>query len=110
MTKNLKALGAVSAETPATSSHLGPPCPSQEAAGRDKPLEQQPPVRANSSLASGRRGLRIPAFCHTYGVGRTTAFRLLKEGQLTLYKVGRVTLIDADEAERWWRSCAKGQR
>lgn len=55
------------------------------------------------------RGLRIPAFCSHYGVGRSTVFKLIKEGKLTRLKVGRCTLIDADDAERWWRSCREEQ-
>lgn len=58
----------------------------------------------------GVRAWRVDPFCKAHGIGRTTFYRIVKDGDLKVHKVGRVTLIDADEAERWWASCAKGQR
>lgn len=55
------------------------------------------------------RGLRIPTVCRRYGIGRSSVYRLIKEGKLTRLKVGRCVLIDAADAERWWRECVQGQ-
>lgn len=54
-----------------------------------------------------QRGLRIDEFCKLYRVGRTTAYRLLREGKLIRIKIGRSTRLDAEEAERWFKSCAQ---
>ena len=80
------------------------------ATGPDAMHEAAPPLRAKASLTPGRRGWRVDPFCRDHGIGRTTFYRLVKEGHLKVHKVGRITLVDADEAERWWASCAKGAR
>jgi excisionase family DNA binding protein len=64
---------------------------------------------SKSTNEIAKRGIRIPAFCSHYGVGRSTVYRLIKEGKLARLKVGRCTLIDVDDAERWWRTCVRGQ-
>ncbi len=64
----------------------------------------------NRTNRSDQQGLSIPAFCTRYGVGRTTAFKILKDGVLARYKVGRRTLIHAEDAERWFQSCAQGPK
>ena len=78
---------------------------------------QQPKLTAGTMASTSNRtdksdeqGLGIPAFCKRYGVGRTTAFKILKDGVLARYKVGRRTLIHAEDAERWFQSCAQGPK
>jgi hypothetical protein len=45
----------------------------------------------------------IPAFCRTFGVGRTKAYELIGAGTLEAKKFGAKTLIDRASAERWYR-------
>ena len=47
------------------------------------------------------RALSIPEFCATYGVGKSTVYVGIAEGRLRARKVGRRTIIGADDAERW---------
>jgi excisionase family DNA binding protein len=50
----------------------------------------------------------LPDFCLTYGIGRTTAYRLIDAGELEARKVGRRTVIDAASAARWYASLPMG--
>lgn len=43
----------------------------------------------------------ILTFCGLYGIGRTLAYREIKEGRLKIVKVGRRTLITAEAAQQW---------
>ncbi len=43
----------------------------------------------------------ILTFCNLFGIGRTLAYREIKEGRLKIVKVGRRTLISADAAKQW---------
>lgn len=51
-----------------------------------------------------RRAYSVAEFCRVYALSRTKAFRLLAEGKLARYKLGRKTLIRVDEAEAWFKS------
>jgi hypothetical protein len=46
----------------------------------------------------------IPDFCRTFGVDRTTAYRLIEIGQIITLEIGRRTVIDAASAARWYQS------
>jgi predicted DNA-binding transcriptional regulator AlpA len=48
--------------------------------------------------------LTIPAFCHTYGVGRSKTYELIGASILEAKKFGAKTLIDRASAEAWYRS------
>jgi excisionase family DNA binding protein len=50
-----------------------------------------------------QRAISIDAFCHRYGIGRTTAYEEIKQGRLCAVKVGKRTLISEDDAEDWLR-------
>ena len=50
------------------------------------------------------------AFCHHYNIGLTTFHAIVKNGDLRVHKVGRRTLVDPAEAQRWWQSCAQGPK
>lgn len=65
---------------------------------------------ASGALASPLRAWRVNQFCKAHGIGRTTFYSLVKNGDLKVRKVGKSTLVDADEAARWWASCAQGMR
>ncbi|MDB5714183.1 MAG: hypothetical protein JWO15_1580 [Sphingomonadales bacterium] len=45
-----------------------------------------------------QRAYTIANFCRTYDVGKTTTYKLIKEGDLQTFKIGRRTLITADSA------------
>lgn len=49
--------------------------------------------------ASPRRALRVNEFCESYGVSRSTAYRLITEGKLKTVKVGNCRLVPVDSAE-----------
>lgn len=60
---------------------------------------------------AGDRAIQADAFRKRFGnMSKTTFYELVKRGDLSIHKIGRRTFIDADEAERWWTSCAKGPR
>lgn len=50
------------------------------------------------------RQFTVKEFCRRYGVGPTTAYKLIGQGALTAVRYGRRTLIDAESAETWRKS------
>jgi hypothetical protein len=50
------------------------------------------------------KAVSISGFSNLDSVSRSTAFRLLANGQLTRFKLGSKTLIRVDEAEAWFAS------
>ena len=48
---------------------------------------------------TGRRALRVDEFCERYAVGRTTAYAMIKAGELRSVVVGGRRLIPVDVAE-----------
>ena len=75
----------------------------------DRGADQRSPIQGLVAV-DGKQGLSRRRFCHRYDIGLTTFHELVKRGDLSIHKIGRRTFIDADEAERWWASCAKGPR
>jgi excisionase family DNA binding protein len=49
--------------------------------------------------AEEKRAYRLPEFCWRYGIGRSTAYKLAKEGTLRFVKIGNRTLVLHDDAE-----------
>jgi excisionase family DNA binding protein len=47
-----------------------------------------------------RQGLRIEEAAHALGCGRTTVFKLIREGRLRVVKLGTRTVIPRNEIER----------
>ena len=43
----------------------------------------------------------VKDFCRVYGVGRTTAYELMRQGALSFRHVGKRTLILEDSARAW---------
>jgi excisionase family DNA binding protein len=43
----------------------------------------------------------VPEFAATYGLGRSTVYRLLRSGDLKARKIGKRTVITAEDAESW---------
>ncbi|MGK7863068.1 helix-turn-helix domain-containing protein [Falsiroseomonas sp. E2-1-a4] len=61
--------------------------------------------------APRRRAIPAHEFRKIYGgISNTTFYELVNRGDISIHKIGRRTYVDADEAERWWRSCAQGER
>jgi len=56
----------------------------------------------NKSENAKRNCLSLEEFCFRNGIGRTTAYKEIKEGRLHPKKVGRRTLISIEEEERWF--------
>jgi len=48
-----------------------------------------------------QRAMSIGVFCETYGIGRTKTYEEIKSGRLRVRKVGRRTIVTADDAEEW---------
>jgi predicted site-specific integrase-resolvase len=48
-----------------------------------------------------RNCVSLEQFCFRNGIGRTTAYKEIKEGRLHPRKVGRRTLISIEEEARW---------
>jgi len=57
--------------------------------------------------AATRRAYSIAAFCDAFCVSRSKTYQLLAEGNLQAIKLGRKTLITADEADRWLQSLSE---
>jgi hypothetical protein len=51
-----------------------------------------------------RKCFSLEEFCFRNAIGRTTAYKEIKEGRLHPKKVGRRTLITIDEEARWLSS------
>ena len=63
--------------------------------------------RAPLGADDKRRAYRIPEFCWRYGIGRSTAYKLAKEGRLRLVKIGNRTLVLHEDAEALLQGATK---
>jgi predicted DNA-binding transcriptional regulator AlpA len=45
------------------------------------------------------RALRVPDFCRRYGISRTTAYKLKKEGKLQIVRIAGRAVVPVDSAE-----------
>jgi len=45
----------------------------------------------------------IQGFCKRYSIGKSTLYREINSGRIRAFKCGYTTLINHDEAERWWK-------
>jgi excisionase family DNA binding protein len=50
------------------------------------------------------QAITVAEFCRAYSVSNTTFYALRNWGDIKTLKVGRRTLIDRDEAQRWLKS------
>ena len=55
-----------------------------------------------------RNCFSVKEFCYRNGIGRTTAYKEMKEGRLHPMKVGKRTLISLEEEARWFASAPVG--
>ena len=51
-----------------------------------------------------RKNLTISEFCYIENISKSTAYRQIKAGNLSVIHVGRKTLVPVAEAERWAKS------
>jgi predicted site-specific integrase-resolvase len=58
----------------------------------------------NKSEFKERNCFSLEEFCFRNGIGRTTAYKEIKEGRLRPRKVGKRTLISLEEEARWFGS------
>jgi excisionase family DNA binding protein len=53
-----------------------------------------------TAVVTERRALRINEFCARYGLSRSTTYKLVSRGQLSLVKIAGRSLVAVDDAER----------
>jgi excisionase family DNA binding protein len=58
-------------------------------------------AQALKSDLNPQRAFSIDEFCRRFGVGRTKVYEEIKFGRLPARKIGRRTIIPADDAEGW---------
>ena len=51
-----------------------------------------------------KRAYSVREFRELFGISNTTFYKLLQAGEIRVFKIGRKTLIDSQEAERWYQS------
>ena len=56
------------------------------------------------SAGKGPAAFSIAGFCAAHAVGRTTVYQQIAAGALKSRKIGRRTIITAEEARRWLES------
>ena len=61
------------------------------------------------TLKDGAAAMSVAEFAKWVGIGRTTAWGLIKSGSLRAVKIGRRTLIRADDAKIWLEPMSAGQ-
>ena len=72
--------------------------------GAHAPSEEGRTVSAGKAPAA----FSIPEFCVAHAVGRTTVYQQIAAGALKPRKIGRRTIITAEEARRWLDSLPEG--
>lgn len=48
-----------------------------------------------------RRAYRVDEFCEAFRISRTTFYEELKKEAITIFKVGKRTLVSVEAAEAW---------
>lgn len=52
-----------------------------------------------------KQAYRVDEFCHAYGIGRSKFYEEVGQGRIKVFKLGRLTLIAKEEAQRWLDLC-----
>jgi hypothetical protein len=87
------------------SSTKGPNYPSPEQGieeSEERRLPQQWATPPKHGPPLRKRGLSIEEFCELYGICRSLTYVEIREGRLKARKVGRRTILAAEDAERWF--------
>lgn len=58
-------------------------------------------VRSSQPVGNAPRAFSVEEFSRRYRIGRTKVYEELKLGRLRARKIGRRTIIPADDAESW---------
>jgi excisionase family DNA binding protein len=66
-------------------------------------------MTAQSSLVSSRGAFTIASFCEAHNIGKTSVYAEIKRGRLRAVKMGRKTLIKADDARRFGSPACRPQ-
>ena len=62
-----------------------------------------------NSTNTSNKAYSVDEFCKSYKFGRSLFYKLLREGKgPKVIKIGRRTIIPADEAEQWFSSLIEG--
>ena len=61
-------------------------------------------TKQNVEPTPAKRAYSIPEVCRTASIGRTRLYSEISEGRLRAVKVGRRTLIRAEDLDAWLRS------
>lgn len=61
----------------------------------------QPSPMAPATSRPTSAFITVRDFMSTYGVGRTTVYRLVARGEISIMKIGRASRISRAQAERW---------
>jgi excisionase family DNA binding protein len=64
-------------------------------------IEHQEISERERQRRARQRAMSVRGFCESVGIGRTRFYQEVKTGRLRVRKVGRRTLITADDAEDW---------
>jgi hypothetical protein len=51
--------------------------------------------------ADGRAAYPISDFCEVFGIGLTVAYQEIRAGRLRVFKVGRKTMVAAEDGFAW---------
>lgn len=62
--------------------------------------------QTNKEPILGDQFVSIDAFCSSYSLSKTSAYRLIARGDLVAIKIGRATRISRGSIERWHASLA----
>jgi predicted DNA-binding transcriptional regulator AlpA len=57
------------------------------------------PVIPSDQRSIYERALRVPEFCRRYGISRSTAYKLKKEGKLQIVRIAGRAVVPVDSAE-----------
>jgi excisionase family DNA binding protein len=60
-----------------------------------------------TNSAPERRALRVNEFCATYGLSRSTAYKLMKQGKLRTVLIGGRRVVPVDAAEALLKEAAR---
>jgi excisionase family DNA binding protein len=60
--------------------------------------------RVNLSSVKSRRALTLFDFCDCYSIGRSTAYNMIRRGELPSIRIGGRRLIRVDDAEALLKS------
>jgi excisionase family DNA binding protein len=64
---------------------------------------------SEANIEGGKAAYTINEFCQLFSVSRSKVYELIDEGSLATRKMGRKTLIRAEDARAWLNALPKGK-